>query len=100
MNAVILSQDQFDEFIERLESIEEKMCNPSSSEEMLISNADFIDMMGICNKTASNWRKENKIGYRKIGKGIYYSMDGIQQFIEAHGKGAAHPIFKKNGKKK
>ena len=53
MNAVILSQDQFDTIMNRIDEI----------------------------KTAQSWRDEGKISFSQVAGKIYYKMSDIQDLL-------------------
>lgn len=92
MTAVILSQDQYDSIINRIDEIKAEVKNTSkSSDEEFIDNADFIQLMKISKRTAQSWRDEGKISFSQVGGKIYYKMSDVQALLNSN----YNPAFKK-----
>ena len=47
-----------------------------------ISNEEFVSAMGICKRTAQNWRDEGLITFSQIGSKIYYHIDDIAHLMQ------------------
>jgi hypothetical protein len=89
MNAVILSQDQFDSIINRIEDLKSEIKNNSKSKsEDFVDNADFIQLMNISKRTAQAWRDEGIISFSQIGGKIYYRMSDVQALLDKNHKQA------------
>ena len=92
MNAIILTQDQYDEIITRIEEIKtEVKGNSKSNSDEFIDNADFIQLMKISKRTSQNWRDEGKIAFSQISGKIYFRMSDIQELLNHN----YNPTFKK-----
>lgn len=92
MNAVIISQENFDEVIKRLEKIQQEVSNKQKSPaDTFIDNQEFIQIMNISKRTAQSWRDEGIISFSQIGSKIYYRMSDVQALLDKHYK----PAFKK-----
>ena len=46
---------------------------------LIIDNADFLQLMNISNSTAKNWRNKGVIPYSKIENKFYYKVVDIQK---------------------
>tara|TARA_R110002033_G_scaffold42885_2_gene84125 strand:+ start:1140 stop:1421 length:282 start_codon:yes stop_codon:yes gene_type:complete len=49
---------------------------------LIIDNADFIQLMNISNSTAKNWRNKGVIAYSQIEHKFYYKVADIKQLLE------------------
>jgi hypothetical protein len=47
----------------------------------VIDNYEFIKLLNISSGTASNWRKQSKIAFKKINNKIYYSMNDVNKML-------------------
>lgn len=95
MNAVILTQEQYDQIIARIDEIKKSLESKSqSSEDTFIDNADFIQAMKISKRTAQTWRDEGIISFSQVGSKIYYRMGDVQKMLETNHR----PAFKRNRK--
>ncbi len=82
MNAVILSQDQFDTIMNRIDEIKTEVIGTSKSKaDDFVDNADFIKLMNISKRTAQSWRDEGKISFSQVAGKIYYKMSDIQDLL-------------------
>lgn len=92
MNAVIISQENFDEVIKRLDKIQSEVSNKQKSPvDTFIDNQEFIQIMNVSKRTAQSWRDEGIISFSQIGSKIYYRMSDVQALLDKHYK----PAFKK-----
>ncbi|MBP6445476.1 MAG: helix-turn-helix domain-containing protein [Saprospiraceae bacterium] len=92
MNAVIISQENFDEVIKRLDKIQQEVSNKQKSPvDTFIDNQEFIQIMNISKRTGQAWRDEGIISFSQIGSKIYYRMSDVQALLDKHYK----PAFKK-----
>ncbi len=92
MNAVIISQENFDEVIKRLDRIQQEVSNKQKSPaDTFIDNQEFIQIMNVSKRTAQSWRDEGIISFSQIGSKIYYRMSDVQSLLDKHYK----PAFKK-----
>lgn len=92
MNAVIISQENFDEVIKRLDKIQSEVSNKQKSPvDTFIDNQEFIQIMNVSKRTAQSWRDDGIISFSQIGSKIYYRMSDVQSLLDKHYK----PAFKK-----
>lgn len=91
MNAVILSQQQYDEIISRIDELKSEIKGTSkSSSNEFVDNVDFIKLMNISKRTAQAWRDEGKISFSQVGGKIYYKMSDVQEMLKSN----YNPAFK------
>lgn len=92
MNAVIISQESFDEVIKRLDKIQQEVSNKQkASVDTFVDTQEFIQIMNISKRLAQEWRDKGIIPFSQIGSKIYYRMTDIQALLDKHYK----PAFKK-----
>lgn len=93
MQAVILSQSEFDKLIQKMEEIHSVLLNRNTTTpDEVISNQDFVKMMKISKRTAQTWRDEGKIAFSQVGGKIYYNRSDIQKFLSKN----HNPSFKRS----
>lgn len=91
MNAVILTQDQYNEIITRIDELKTEIKGTSkSSGNEFVDNVDFIKLMNISKRTAQAWRDEGKISFSQVGGKIYYKMSDVQEMLNSN----YNPAFK------
>ena len=85
MNAVILTQDQFDNLVKRMDEIQSTILNSNGSQtESFLDNQQFLQLMKVSKRTAQSWRDEGIISFSQVGSKIYYQMSDVQKLLEAH----------------
>lgn len=87
MNAVILTSDQYNQILTKIDSLasilNEKQRDPK---DIFLDNQEFIQLMNISKRTAQSWRDEGKIAFSQIGGKIYYRMSDIQTLLDENYK--------------
>jgi hypothetical protein len=63
---------------------------PEKKAEEILTNDELVSRLGICKKTAFNWRRNGTISYSKIGKKIYYKWSDVIKSIDKHTYVAYH----------
>jgi hypothetical protein len=92
MNAVILSQEQFDTIMNRIDEIKTEIKgNTKTNSDEFVDNADFIQLMKISKRTSQTWRDEGKIAFSQVGGKIYYKMSDVNELLSKN----YNPTFKK-----
>lgn len=92
MNAVILTQEQYEEIINRIDEIKKSLDKtPESMKDKFIDNSDFAKLMNISKRTAQTWRDEGKIAFSQVGSKIYYRMCDVEELLAKNNI----PAFKK-----
>lgn len=89
MEAVILTKEQYNVLLSRLDdlktSLEEKSKKP---EESFLDNQEFLLLMNISKRTAQTWRDEGIISFSQIGSKIYYRMKDVEVLLDKNYKEA------------
>ena len=90
MNAIILSEQQYTDLVNRLETLskklEEKQKKPEAT---FLDTQEFIQLMHISKRTAQTWRDSEVISYSQIGSKIYYRMSDVKKLLDVNYKQAA-----------
>jgi DNA-binding transcriptional regulator YiaG len=89
MEAIIITKDQFNELLSKVEHIISTIDGITASpKESFVDNAEFIRLMGISKRTAQNWRDEQRISFSQIGSKIYYKLSDVEQLLSANNRPA------------
>jgi hypothetical protein len=92
MNALIITNDQFEELLTKISRIESALIGKTaSSPDQVLTNQEFLDKMNISKRTAQTWRDEGKISFSQEGGKIYYRMSDVQKFLDK----TSHKAFRK-----
>jgi ribonuclease D len=92
MDVVLLSSQQYQDLLKRLDVIQSEVSNKQKSPaETFVDNQEFIQIMNVSKRTAQSWRDEGIISFSQIGSKIYYRMSDVQSLLDKHYK----PAFKK-----
>jgi hypothetical protein len=92
MDVVLLSSQQYQDLLKRLDQIQSEVSNKQKSPAgTFIDNQEFIQIMNVSKRTAQSWRDEGIISFSQIGSKIYYQMSDVQSLLDKHYK----PAFKK-----
>ncbi|MBK8516077.1 MAG: helix-turn-helix domain-containing protein [Saprospiraceae bacterium] len=92
MDVVLLSSQQYQDLLKRLDKIQQEVSNKQKSPvDTFIDNQEFIQIMNVSKRTAQSWRDEGIISFSQIGSKIYYRMSDVQALLDKHYK----PAFKK-----
>ncbi len=68
MQAVILSKEQYDDLLQKMNEIQLLIkSNKSEPSDVFMDNADFIQLMNISKRTAQTWRDEGVISFSQVG---------------------------------
>ncbi len=100
MEAIILSNDQYQALFTRLEDISKNMANKGNNPDEFVDNNDFLQLMKVSKRTAQSWRDEGKIAFSQIGGKIYYRMTDIHELLKQHYNHAFAPNFKNKSVRK
>jgi hypothetical protein len=85
MELTILTKQQFDEIIHRLDSLNAHLLKLNSpAEQRYINNSEFMSRMKISKRTAQSWRDEGKISFSQIGNKVYYLLSDVEDLFERH----------------
>ena len=92
MEAIILSKDQYNELVLKIEETKSLISQSTKSpQEVFVDNQEFLLLMNVSKRTAQTWRDEGKVSFSQIGSKIYYKMDDVSKMLKNNYK----PAFKK-----
>ena len=85
MEAIILSKEQYDGLISKINEIHEKVnAKTAPKQEVFLDNEEFIKTMKISRRTAQTWRDEGKISFSQVGNKIYYKLSDVEKTMQDH----------------
>ena len=85
MEAIILSKEQFDGLISKIDEINEKLNSKSApKQEVFLDKEELIAMLKISRRTAQTWRDEGKISFSQVGSKIYYKLSDVEKTMQDH----------------
>ena len=85
MEAIILSKEQFDALMSKIEDIHHKINSKNlPKQEVFLDNEEFIKMLKISRRTAQTWRDEGKISFSQVGNKIYYKLTEIKKTMDEY----------------
>mgnify|MGYP000616238649 FL=1 len=83
MEAVILTSEQYNNLVSRLDKLNSTLeSNQKTPKETFLDNQEFIQLMHISKRTAQTWRDEGKISFSQIGNKIYYKMKDVEVLLD------------------
>jgi len=92
MNAVIITQQNYDELISRLEKIQSEVSKIQfEPKDPILDNAQVCQILGLSKRSLQGYRDSGIISYSQIGAKIYYRLSEINRLLDKHYK----PAFKK-----
>lgn len=85
MQAIIFSQDQFNELAKRMEEIHSAVTKKQGTPaEAFIDNEEFLKLMKVSRRTGQTWRDDGIISFSQIGSKIYYRMSDVQKLLDKY----------------
>ena len=85
MEAIILSKEQYDGLISKINEIHEKLnAKTAPKQDIFLDNEEFIKTMKISRRTAQTWRDEGKISFSQVGNKIYYKLSDVEKTMQDH----------------
>jgi len=85
MEAIILSKDQFEELVAKMNEVLEKLNSKTApKQEVFLDNEELIAMLKISRRTAQTWRDEGKISFSQVGNKIYYKLSDVEKTMQDH----------------
>ena len=75
--------DNYKQLQNKLSQIVEALNKPVKDKPIdFIDNAQFMEIMGISQKTAQTWRDTGVVSFSQIGNKIYYRISDLQKLLE------------------
>ena len=85
MEAFILSKDQFEELVAKMNEVLEKLNSKTApKQEVFLDNEELIAMLKISRRTAQTWRDEGKISFSQVGNKIYYKLSDVGKLLDEY----------------
>lgn len=85
MEAIILTKDQFNQLISKIDDINERLQNTNPRRtETYLNNKQFMEMLGVSLRTVQTWRDEGKIAFSQVGNKIYYKLSDVEKFMQEY----------------
>ena len=93
MEAVILTKDQYQELVVRMDEIKSALTEKQKEpKDVFLDNQDFLQLMNISKRTAQSWRDEGIISFSQVGSNsfsqvgskIYYRMSDVQKLLDSN----------------
>ena len=85
MEAVILTKDQYQELVVRMDEIKSALTEKQKEpKDVFLDNQDFLQLMNISKRTAQSWRDEGIISFSQVGSKIYYRMSDVQKLLDSN----------------
>ena len=84
MNAIIITKEEFDQILVKLDEIREglhKQVNPSPTQERYLTNAEVCDLLKVSRRTLQRNRDEGRIAFSQVGATIRYKAADVERFL-------------------
>jgi 3-methyladenine DNA glycosylase Tag len=92
MDAIILSSDQYQAILNKIEEINIRIQTAHAAPgESFVDNQQFLQLMQVSKQTAQTWRDEGKISFSQVGAKIYYKLSDIETMLKEHYKKSFQP---------
>ena len=83
MEAIILTKDQFEQLIAKIDDINDRLANTNPKRpETYLNHKQWMEMLDVSLRTAQTWRDEGKITFSQVGNKIYYKLSDVEKFIQ------------------
>lgn len=83
MEAIILTKEQYNELVNRLDNIAQQLnAKVSPKKETFLDNQEFLLLLKISKRTAQTWRDEGKISFSQVGNKIYYKLSDVEKLMQ------------------
>ncbi|MEO6962224.1 MAG: helix-turn-helix domain-containing protein [Puia sp.] len=83
MEIMLLSFEQYDEIIRKLDILLTDKNNMTNSGQLL-TGTKVCEMLDISPRTLQNYRDRGMISFSQVGRKIYYTTEEVEIFIEKH----------------
>ncbi|UOK42125.1 MULTISPECIES: helix-turn-helix domain-containing protein [Flavobacterium] len=85
MDAIILTKDQYNEILARLDAISHQINTKADpKKETFLDNQEFLLLLKISKRTAQTWRDEGRISFSQVGNKIYYKLSDVEKLMVEH----------------
>lgn len=85
MEAVILTKDQYQQLIAKLDEIVTRLNTKTDpKKDTFLDNQEFLQLMKISKRTAQTWRDEGRISFSQVGNKIYYKLSDVEKLLQEY----------------
>jgi len=84
MEAQHYIQKALDEIGKRLQRIDEKLGEARTAKNDWLDNQEICQLLHISKRTLENYRCRGMLPFSKVGGKVYYRMNDINDFLNAH----------------
>ena len=83
IKAVILTKDQYQDLVMRMDEIKNALTEKQKEpKDAFLDNQEFLQLMNISKRTAQTWRDQGIISFSQVGGKIYYRMSDVQKLLD------------------
>jgi len=87
MPNLLLTENEYQDLIKRLDQIDKKISAKQISVDTIIyDNADLVKLLKISVRTLISWRAEGKIDFSQVNSKIFYTKKNLDDFLQKHYK--------------
>jgi len=89
MQVITIESQAFQELLDQLEAIQQKLDKEKSStplSDIWMDNQDVCELLHISKRTLQHYRDSGKLPFSQIGAKIYYKASDIDTFLNDHYK--------------
>lgn len=73
---------QYDTILKNMEDLKEVLFEKQKRpEDTILTNKQFLELMGISSRTGQTWRDNNLISFSQIGNCLYYRLSDVLEFL-------------------
>lgn len=89
MQVITIESQAFQELLDQLEAIQQKLDKEKSTtplSDIWMDNQDVCELLHISKRTLQHYRDSGKLPFSQIGAKIYYKASDIDTFLNDHYK--------------
>jgi excisionase family DNA binding protein len=91
MSIVMIETEAFNQIMNKLESIENRLTDKAEKpEELWLDSEQLCAYLNISNRTLQNYRDNGVIAFSQFGAKIWYKYKDVQAFLESNKKEKLH----------
>ncbi len=85
MQVVTLQSEAFQELVEKLEAINQRLTSKEKEpKDKWLDNQELMQLLKISKRTAQHYRDSGLISFSQVGNKIYYKLSDVEQLLGAH----------------
>jgi hypothetical protein len=87
MTFSIITQDQYDKLLQRLDDLQKELSQKQRNpKEVIYDSADVMKVLNISKSTLQRMRDEGLIGFSQIQNKFFYRQSDINEMLDKHYK--------------